>query len=229
MEQVTENPRHMKMVIPKLLWVVAFLLLLVLVEPLLYGNLFSAKNQYPEVIREVVYPDLQPLHEFNLVDHDNQALRLQQLSGRWTFLFFGYTHCPDICPATLSQLTRLSQSIRGNVAKESSPTFLFVSVDPARDKVEVIHDYIHYFDENFIAATGDIKNIEAFEEQFHVSHRYGQPDASANYAVTHSAEIFLIDPKTRIVAKFSPPISIQQVTQQYGVLVDYFQLKKEHV
>jgi len=229
MEQVSENLRNMKLVFPKVLWVVAFLLLLVLVEPLFYGNLFSSKSQYPEVIREVVYPDLQSLHEFNLVDHDNQALGLQQLSGRWTFLFFGYTHCPDICPATLSQLTRLSQSIQRQVAKESSPTFLFVSVDPARDKVEVIHDYIHYFDENFVAATGDIKNVEAFEEQFCVSHRHGQPDASDNYTVTHSAEIFLIDPQTRIVAKFTPPISIQQVTHQYSVLVDYFQLKKEHV
>jgi protein SCO1/2 len=229
MEQVTENPRHIKLVFPKLLWLVAFLLLLALVESLFYGNLFNTKSQYPEVIREVVYPDLQSLHDFNLVDHDNHALGLQQLAGRWTFLFFGYTHCPDICPATLSQLTRLSQSIQDHAAGDALPAFLFVSVDPARDKVDVIHDYIHYFDESFIAATGDINNIEAFEEQFRVSHRYGQPDASDNYTVTHSAEIFLIDPQTRIVAKFTPPISIQQVTQQYGVLVDYFQPKKEHV
>ncbi|WP_455222646.1 SCO family protein [Kaarinaea lacus] len=228
MEQVTENQRRFKLVSSKILWAIG-ILLLVLAEPLLYGNYFSEKNQYPDSIREVVYPDLKSLQAFKLVDHENHMFGVEQLAGGWTFLFFGYTQCPDICPATLSQLTRLSQSIHENSAGDILPKFLFVSVDPVRDKVDVLHDYINYFDDSFIAATGDIEEIEAFEKQFSVTHRYGEPDASDNYAVTHSAEIFLVDPETRIVAKFTPPISVQRVTQQYDELVDYFQPEKRHI
>ncbi|WP_455365201.1 SCO family protein [Kaarinaea lacus] len=228
MEHVSENQRQFKLVSPKILWVTG-ILLLVLAEPLLYGNFFNDKNQYPDTIRDVVYPELKPLQAFKLVDHKNHMLGLEHLAGGWTFLFFGYTQCPDICPATLSQLTRLSQSIHDNAAGNIRPNFLLVSVDPERDKVNVLRDYINYFDDSFIAATGDIKDIEAFEKQFGVTHRYGERDASDNYAVTHSAEIFLVDPETRIVAKFTPPLSIQRVTQQYGELVNYFQPENKHI
>jgi len=224
MEQVSKNQREFKLVFPKIVLVAGVLLLLLfLVEVAFYGNIFSDKSKYPDTFRDVVYPELKPLQPFKLVDHDNQEFGLGQLAGGWTFLVFGYTHCPDVCPATLSQLTRLSQSINEDIAADVFPRFLFVSVDPARDRVNVLHDYINYFDDGFIAATGDLKELEAFEKQFSVAHQYGNPDASANYAVTHSAEIFLVDPEVRLIAKFTPPISVQQVTQQYGELVEYFQ------
>ena len=230
MEQVSKNQREFKLVFRKIVLVGGILpLLLLLIETAFYGNLFSDKSQYPGTFRDVVYPELKPLQPFKLVDHDNHEFGLSQLAGGWTFLVFGYTHCPDVCPATLSQLTRLSQSINEDIAADVLPRFLFVSVDPARDRVNVLHDYINYFDDGFIAATGDLKELEAFEKQFSVAHQYEVPDASDNYAVTHSAEIFLVDPETRIVAKFTPPISIQRVTQQYRELVDYFQQENKHI
>lgn len=227
MEQISKNPREFKLAFPKILLAAGILLVLLTVTAF-YGNLFNAKSQYPDTIRDVVYPQLRSLQPFKLVDHENHEFGLSQLAGGWTFLVFGYTHCPDVCPATLSQLTRLSQSIDKGVESDELPKYLFVSVDPARDKVEVLHDYIQYFDDGFIALTGEVKDIEAFEKQFSVTHRYGEPDTSDNYAVTHSAEIYLVDPEIRIVAKFTPPISIQRVTQQYGELVDYFQPENKH-
>lgn len=222
MENIAENQDQERFASHKILWV-AGILLLALAEPIIYGKFFNEESPYPEALRDVVYPELKSLQPFNLVDHENHAFGLEQLKGSWTFLIFGYTHCPDICPATLSQLTRLEQSIDKKIEKGSVPQFVFVSVDPARDSVEVLHDYIKYFEDGFIAATGGIKNIETFEDQFKVFHQYETKDTNGDYAVTHSAEIFLIDPKTRIVAKFTPPISTQKVTQQYQNLVDYFQ------
>ncbi|WP_455211803.1 SCO family protein [Kaarinaea lacus] len=228
MENIAENKVRDNFAFRKIHWV-AGIVFLVLAVAIIYGNIFTGKKQYPESVREVVYPEFRSLQPFNLVDHENHEFGLQQLEGSWTFLVFGYTHCPDICPATLSQLTFLSQSIDKKIARGLLPKFLFVSVDPARDKAEVLHDYIKYFDDGFIAATGSIKNIEAFEDQFNVFHQYDTKDSNGNYAVTHSAEIFLIDPETRIVAKFTPPISTQKVTQQFQELVGYVQTENNTI
>lgn len=228
MENIAENQVRDSFVSRKVGWVVG-IVLLVLAVPIIYGNIFTEKKQYPDSIREVVYPEFRSLQPFLLVDHENHAFGLQQLEGSWTFLVFGYTSCPDICPATLSQLTFLSQSINKQIERSLLPKFLFVSVDPARDNAEVLHDYIKYFDDGFIAATGSIKTLEAFEDQFNVIHQYDTKDSDGNYAVTHSAEIFLIDPETRIVAKFTPPISTKKVMQQFHDLVDYVQTESNTI
>lgn len=221
MEHIAENQIQRSFTFHKILWfvVVPVLALLVVV---IYGNIFSLKKQYPEFLQEVIYPDLKSLQAFSLIDHQNRVFGLDQLKGRWTFLVFGYTQCPDICPATLSQLASLNQLMNEKMEDGLAPKFLFVSVDPARDSVNVLNDYIRYFDDGFIAVTGSLQHIEAFEDQFSVFHQYDRPDSDGNYAVTHSAEIFLIDPAARIVAKFAPPISTQKVTRQFQDLVNYF-------
>jgi protein SCO1/2 len=222
MEHITESQHEYKPAFHKVLWLVVVLLLLALLKPFAYNAIFSEKSGYPESIREVMYAQFTPLQAFDLVDNQNRAFGIAQLKGRWTFLVFGYTQCPDICPATLSQLTRLDRLMNEKVKQDVLPQFLFVSVDPARDTVEVINEYIKYFHDSFIAATGSLQNVTAFEDQVKVFHQYDKPDSDGNYAVTHSAEIFLIDPKVRIVAKFAPPISTQKVTQQFQELVNYF-------
>ena len=230
MEQVAETQDQQKFAFHKVaLWLVGVLLLLALLEPIVYNDIFNRKNRYPESVREVIYPELKPLQVFSLVDDHNSAFGVDQLKGRWTFVVFGYTHCPDICPATLSQLTRLNRFMNEKVKDELRPQFLFISVDPARDKVKALNEYINYFDNGFIAATGSMRNLEDFEDQFNVFHRYDKPNSDGSYAVTHSAEIFLVDPKVRIVAKFTPPISTQKVTQQYQDLMKYFAMQKKQV
>lgn len=223
MDHVAHNQDQQKVTLRKALWFVGFLLLALQVLNV-SGNPFKERSHYPESLRGVIYPELKPLQAFNLVDHENNVLGLEQLKGRWTFLVFGYTQCPDICPATLSQLTNLSQTIGATMNAELLPRFIFVSVDPARDSVSILNDYIKYFDRGFIAVTGALRNIEAVEEQFSVFHRNTATDSNGNYRVTHSAEIFVIDPLARIAGRFSPPISTRQVAQQYQDLTVYFSM-----
>ena len=222
MEHVVDSKNQQKLPYHKILWFVGILLLLALIEPIVFNNGSSEKTLYPESVQEIIYPQPKPLQVFSLVDHQNSSYGLEQLDGKWTFVVFGYTHCPDICPATLSQLTNLSQLMAEKVKQGLLPQFLFVSVDPSRDNVNVLKEYIKYFDDGFIAATGTMKNIVAFEDQFNVFHQYDTPDSDGNYAVTHSAEIYLVDPGARIVAKFTPPISTHKVAQQYQDLMSYF-------
>jgi protein SCO1/2 len=172
-----------------------------------------------------VYPAPQPLNTFSLVDHQNRPYGLGRLKGGWTFLFFGYTHCPDVCPATLSQMTQLSRVLNKKMTDSPQPKFLFVSVDPGRDTVGVLKGYINYFDQQFIAATGTKQNIEAFEHQLGVNHHLGEKNPAGDYSVAHSAGIFLIDPHAQVVAKFTPPLSVKEVSLQYRDLVAYFRSK----
>jgi protein SCO1/2 len=220
MERIADNQNRQSFTFHHGLWLVGGLVLFILATAT-YGFIANEETQYPDVLQDVMYPELKPLKAFSLVDNNNNAFTLDQLQGNWTFLVFGYTHCPDICPATLSQLTNLNHVMMKTLDKATLPKFLFISVDPTRDNVKTLNEYINYFDDGFIAATGAPKNIKAFEDQFKVFHRYDTPDSDGNYAVTHSAEIFLVDPNARIVAKFTPPISTNKVARQYQELVRY--------
>ena len=231
MDHVADNQQYHAFPFRRALVFFAFALLL-LVALVVYLNSGSGKMQYPKILREVVLHEPKPLQPFTLVDHQNNKFGLEQFSGSWSFLVFGYTQCPDICPATLSQLGNLYQVINKQQVGEkegenkvTAPKFIFVSVDPARDSVTVLNDYIQYFNEEFVAVTGGLPDLEAFEDQFSVFHQYDRPDTDGHYAVTHSAEIFLIDPTARIVAKFAPPISMQKMTKQYQELLEYFPMK----
>lgn len=220
MDHIAENHKRHTITYHKGLWLVGGMVLLILATTT-YGFIVNEEPQYPKLLQDVLTPEFKPLKAFSLVDNHNNPFTLDQLQGNWTFLVFGYTHCPDICPATLSQLTNLNQVMVKTLDKAMLPKFLFISVDPARDSVKSLNEYINYFDDGFVAATGAAKNIKTFEDQFTVFHHYDTPDSDGNYAVTHSAEIFLVDPNARIVAKFTPPISIKKVTRQYQELVRY--------
>jgi len=235
MDYVANNQQYRAFSFQKAL-VFLGLVLMSLAALVVYKNSGSGKIQYPEILQEVVLREPKALQAFTLVDHQNNSFGLEQFTGSWSFLVFGYTQCPDICPATLSQLGNLykilvNKKIAGieEVNKVTAPKFIFVSVDPARDTVNVLNEYIRYFNEEFVAVTGGLQDLEAFEDQFNVFHQYDEPNSEGHYAVTHSAEIFLIDPTASIVAKFSPPISTQKVTKQYQELLNYFPLKHNQI
>src|SRR3979490_1943542 len=82
-----------------------------------------------------LFPDPKPLTAFAFTDHENRAFDLSRLKGKWSFLFFGYTHCPDICPTTLAILARTHEEIVKTTAAAHDLQFVFISVDPSRDTV----------------------------------------------------------------------------------------------
>jgi protein SCO1/2 len=221
MEQAARNYSKLGFSIINALWLVGAVSL-ALAGVIVYDKMFFKVTQYPQSLRKVIIPQAKPLQAFTLVDNKNNNLSVEQLKGHWSFLVFGYTHCPDICPATLSQLTALNRLLSAKAGVEKKPEFVFVSVDPARDTTGVLDNYIQYFNKDFIAATGKARNLESFEDQFGVTHRYDTPDLKGEYAVAHSSEIFLIDPKARIVGHFTPPISTHKVTRQYQDFLSYF-------
>lgn len=176
----------------------------------------------PETIRDVaIWPPVS-LGQVDLMDDKQQSIKHEQFTGRWSLVAFGYTHCPDICPATLSQMGLLFKLFREQQGMDVMPRMYFVSVDPQRDPLDYLGEYTRYFDKSFVGISGSQQALADFEKQFGVYHRYLTQPGSENYIVEHSADIFLVDPRARIVASFQPPMDLRRVASQYTGLVKYY-------
>jgi protein SCO1/2 len=139
------------------------------------------------------------LAEFALVDPAGGAFTRENLRGRWTLLFAGFTNCPDICPMTLAQFAEIRKQV-----PEERVQLLFLSVDPERDTPERVAQYLGHFGPGLAGATGSTEAVDALAAQLGLAH-VKIPGTDGNYSVDHSAALVLIDPEARIAAYFTPP------------------------
>lgn len=147
------------------------------------------------------------LPDFSLIDHRGHAFGPQNLRGRWSMLFFGYTNCPDYCPATLATLAAMDKRLRASGAA-ARPQVVFVSVDSKRDTPAQLARYVPYFDPDFIGVTArDQPTIEAWARKLGVAVMLLPAKADGSYTVDHSAEIFVVDPAGRLAAILSGPFA----------------------
>ncbi len=137
-----------------------------------------------------------------LTKQDGAAFTNEDLHGQWSLIFFGYTHCPDICPMTMNVLAEAKKKSSGDF-----PQVVFVSVDPQRDTVDLLDGYVRYFDPEFIGVTGDEKMIQALTLQASVLYMKVPSDSGNenDYLVDHSASILLINPEGQLAAFLSAP------------------------
>lgn len=132
-----------------------------------------------------------PAPNFTLIDETQTPFELNQLKGKWVFLFFGYTSCPDICPATLSQMRQVEEQL-GALAEQVE--VVFISVDPERDTPEKLQEYVSHFGEDFKGLSGTSEQIAMVAQLYGVSYEKEESDSAIGYLVSHSAYLYLIDP-----------------------------------
>jgi len=165
-----------------------------------------------------VFPTPRPLPEFKLVDQHAQPYGPGRLKGRWSFLFFGFTHCPDVCPTTLATLAAARREL-ASLPSEQQPEVVLVSVDPGRDRPEQLAQYVAFFDPSFTGVTGDPAQIRRLSEALGVAVIIGPTDADGNYTVDHSATAFLVDPEGQVVAIFSTPHTPDGIAHDYRLIL----------
>jgi protein SCO1/2 len=168
----------------------------------LASSLKSSDSEHAAQIQGVVLKPARQIAVPELIKHDGTAFNNEDLSGDWTLMFFGYTHCPDICPITMNVLAEAKKKSAGDF-----PRVVFVSVDPQRDTVDLLEGYVHYFDPEFIGVTGDEKLIQALTLQTSVLYMKvpGESGNENDYLVDHSSSILLINPKGQLVAFLKAP------------------------
>lgn len=136
------------------------------------------------------------LTDFTLTTHSNTSLSLSDLQGRVVLLYFGYTFCPDVCPATLADLVHVKRDL-GDAAQNVA--FIFVSVDGERDTPEVLARYMQSFDSSFIGLQGDERTLRRIGSEYGLLYeRRNIAGTSAEYLVDHTASIYLIDTEGRL-------------------------------
>ena len=131
--------------------------------------------------------------DFHLTDHNGKPRTLADFRGKVTALFFGYTHCPDVCPTTLADLAQAMNTLGKDAERVQ---VLFVTVDPERDNPEMLGLYVPAFDSSFLALYGDEQATQQVASAFAVT--YQKQQTTSGYSVDHSAGTFLIDPKGRV-------------------------------
>lgn len=169
----------------------------------------------PAVKAATVLNDTRPLPPFSLKGPSGEFTN-DNLKGKWTFVFFGYTHCPDVCPTALSLL----RDVRGKVAAAGGtlPEVVFVSVDAARDTPELLGRYVPAFDPSFKGVTGSDEALAPLVKMLGVFYERHEKEDPRNYLVDHSAAMYLIDPQGRLKALFMPPIPAERMAEDYQAL-----------
>ena len=166
----------------------------------------SSKPAEPPALRAgTLLPQPRYLADFDLVDQDGRPFSLANLKGHWTFVSIGYTSCPDICPTTMATYSAVSAGI-AKLQPETKPQFLFISVDPERDRPERLAQYVRYFNPAFLGATGEDVQLRALAAQLGVLYARVEGEVTAmGYLMDHSASILLVDPEGRLTAIFGTP------------------------
>ena len=136
---------------------------------------------------------------FQLVDHNARPLTDRDLKGRPFLVFFGFTHCPDICPATLFEVSEILRAMGPDADRVRA---LFVTVDPERDTPEKLKDYLSSFDPHLVAVTGDPAAVKAMEKAYRVYSKKVPLDGGG-YTMDHTALVYLMDKEGRFVAPFN--------------------------
>jgi protein SCO1/2 len=135
---------------------------------------------------------------FALEDGDGKTVSDQTLRGRPFLVYFGYTHCPDVCPTELARIS----DILAKMGDKAIPA-LFITVDPERDTPKVMQDYVSSFDARIVGLSGSPQAIEAAEKAFRVYARKGQAQADGDYSMDHSSVIYLMDKSGAFVEAFN--------------------------
>ena len=150
---------------------------------------------------------------FSLKDNSDNDFNTSRFKDNWTFLFFGYISCPDICPATMDKFNEIYEDLakKGDL---NNTSFVMVSVDPFRDTLKGLTDYVTYFNNKFIGVTGKDEEIMKLAKKFAIMYK-SEDTSKEGYEVGHSTSILLIDPKGRQLARFSAPHNATTITSDF--------------
>ena len=173
----------------RLLWAVAFLLILVV------GGVFAWWN-LPHQYTGIPLQSPRVAEDFTLPTSTGESMSLSDFRGKYVAVFFGYTFCPDVCPTTLSDLQQMVKEL--GPARADDLQVIMVSVDPERDTPEQLAAYLEFFDPNFLGMTGTVAEVQPVASQFGIFFERSPGSSETNYLVDHTSAVTIIDPEGHV-------------------------------
>ncbi len=171
-------------------------------------------------IKGAVYEAPLPVPSFELIDHHGQPFTQNRLNGKWTFIYFGYTFCPDVCPTTLQSLGAMQKTLAAQGADRDTE-YLFISVDPERDDTERLAQYAPFFGERFLGATGSPEALLSLTRPLGVIYAKVPGEDSENYLVDHSSSVLLINPEGQLQAVLTAPHVADRMAEDFLIVREY--------
>ena len=153
----------------------------ILIATFMFAEHLSRKNS-PKKISDVT-------KNVNLVDQNGNKFNKKSLNEKPSLLFFGFTHCPEICPTTLAQLSEITENLKSPI---NLTNIIFITLDPKRDTQDHLKEYIQYFNKNVIAITGKITEIKNLADNWNVFFET-IGSSKKNYNLNHTATVFMLD------------------------------------
>jgi protein SCO1 len=182
---------------------------------LLHLIVLSAACQRAPEFKGTLNPDPAPAPGLELTGVGGSSVSLADFPGNVVLLYFGYTFCPDVCPATMSELRRVQEAVR-----DDDLQVVFVSVDPGRDTPEIAHAYAAGFHPEFIGVSGTPEEIAAAATAWGVFYEVGEPDESGNYAVDHTARVFAVDKAGRYRLSYPFATAPEDIAADMEILLE---------
>jgi len=167
----------------------------------------------PQLASGSALPRARVLQPFTLTDHQGRAFGNEQLAGHASLLFFGFTHCPDVCPATLALMAQLKRD-----PALAGLQMLFVTVDPARDDTATMRAYVEAFGGNMIGLRGEDAALDPLLANLSAV-RALHPQAGGTYSVDHSATLHYLDAQGALTAVFTPPFDYVKLAADLATLL----------
>ncbi|VVS98499.1 putative Cytochrome oxidase biogenesis protein Sco1/SenC/PrrC, copper metallochaperone [Marinobacter salarius] len=161
---------------------------------------------------------LMPELAFELTGTSGDTITAEQTDGQIRLLFFGFTSCPDICPATLQKLSRAVKDLPE--ALRTDTQIVFVSVDPQRDTPERIDSYVSFFSDRAIGLTGEEPALRELSKRYRTTFGYDEPDAEGNYNVSHSGAVYVFDREGKARLLIRPELSVEDIRTDLVALAE---------
>lgn len=180
------------------------------------GQRFFAPADLPQMQNSLLYPQFKEIPDFSLTAEDGRAFTLADLKGRWSLVFIGFTHCPDICPTTLADLAKARKAME-DLPEIDRPQIVFVSVDPERDSPKLAGDYAKYFDPTARGVTADHAALQPFTRSLGMVYMQS-PLEEGGYTVDHSASVAIINPEGLQVGLVRPPLDAAKIAADLRAL-----------
>ncbi len=196
----------------KTLWVgLGALLFVALVTAIVF---FTSQNNR---LRGSVIDPPMPAAEIALTDQHGNPFRLADYRGKVVLLFFGYTYCPDVCPATMAELRAARAMLKPEQAARVQ--IVFVTVDPGRDTPASIQEYVSRFDPTFLGLSGTEEKLSAVWQAYGVFREVEQSDSAGGYLVSHSSRVYVVDVNGNFSLSFAFGTSPADVANDLRILL----------
>ena len=175
---------------------------------------FQEPHGIPQHATRLLHPATLP--QFSLLDQNGSEFNKESFNGHWSLVFFGFTHCPDICPATLQQLV-LARSRVLTAGENGFPNIVLISVDPERDTTAVMANYVSHFGNGIIGVTGRLDELRKLTSALGIYFEKSV-DKSGNYRIDHSAVVIVINKSAEFHALFSAPHNVDYFVDDLALL-----------